>query len=247
MVQHDLVRSALQYYTLEGQMKMLDAIEDKLKTGHLQTFEMGWLLSQRPEIYLPVLMYIFDQIENRLEEASGKKPTLIILEEAWLYISHPVFAHKLRDWLKTLRKKNARVIFATQSLSDLYDPSTQTLTQVTSAIMESCPTKVYLPNPAMEAEMFTLYKKMGLNDRQIELINHIGIPKRHYYVVTPEGNRLIDLGFSEYKPMALAFIGLSKTKSEELIEIYKTYHKDWVYHWLHKNGFGRWANDWKKM
>jgi len=245
-VQHEEVRDALQYYTIDGQIKLLDATEDKLKTGFLQTFEMNWLLAQKPEIYLPVLMYIFDQIESRLEEAEGKKPTLIILEEAWLYIAHEVFAKKLKDWLKTLRKKNARVVFATQSLSDLYDPSTKTLTSVTAAIMESCPTKVYLPNPKMETETKELYKKMSLTERQIELIGHIGIPKRHYYVVTPEGNRLIDLGFSDIKPLTLSFIGLSTNKSKQLIECFKKHGKDWVFHWLNQNGFEEWANYWQE-
>ena len=53
---------------------------------------------------------------------------------------------------------------------------------------------------------------MGLNDRQLELIGQIAIPKRDYYVVTPEGNRLIDLGFHHTKPLALEFVGLSKAK-----------------------------------
>jgi type IV secretion system protein TrbE len=102
-----------------------------------------------------------------------------------------------------------------------------------------------LPNPAMEAEMFELYKKMGLNDRQIELIAHVGIPKRHYYVVTPEGNRLIDLGFSDYKPLAFAFIGLSKNKGNALVETCKEFGNQWVYHWLHKNGYESWGEYWK--
>jgi len=231
-VQHAEVRAALRYYTIDGQIKLLDATHDSLHRGYLQTFEMNWLLAQRPEIYLPILIYIFDQIESRLEEASCKKPTLVILEEAWLYIGHEIFARKLRDWLKTLRKKNARVIFATQSLADLYDPSTKTLTTVTVTIMESCPTKIYLPNPKIETETHELYKKMNLNDRQIELISRIGIPKRHYYIVTPEGNRLIELGFNETKTLALAFIGLSKKHSNLLIEYYKKYQDEWLSWWL---------------
>lgn len=233
IVQHDAVREALHYYTIDGQIKLLDATSDSLKDGYLQTFEMGWLLAQKPEIYLPVLMYIFSQIEWRLEEARGKKPTIIVLEEAWLYIAHPVFANKLRDWLKTLRKKNARVIFATQSLTDLYDPETKALTAVTAAIMESCPTKVYLPNQKMEFETRALYKKIGLNERQIELISAIGIPKRHYYVVTPEGNRLIELGLDEKESLALAFIGLSKSSANDLLACCKKYGaEEWIEHWL---------------
>lgn len=251
-IQHEEIRAALQYYTLEGQVKLLDATHDSLtsgtmgKSGYLQAFEMGWLLSQKPEIYLPVLRYIFDQIESRLEATQGKTPTLIILEEAWLYITHEIFAKKIKDWLKTLRKKNARVVFATQSLADLYNPETKTLTSVTAAIMESCPTKIYLPNPKMESETRELYKKMSLNDRQIEIIGHMGIPKRHYYVVTPEGNRLIDLGFSDMKPIALEFIGLSKEKSHRLMACKQKYGDQWVYHWLEQNNFPEWAAYWQE-
>ena len=244
-VQHEEVRAALKYYTIDGQIKLLDATHDALQTGHLQTFEMNWLLAQKPEIYLPVLMYLFDQIESRLEANQGKHPTLIVLEEAWLYIAHDVFAKKLKDWLKTLRKKNARVVFATQSLADLYDPSTKTLTSMTAALMDSCPTKIYLPNPKMESEIKTLYQKMGLNDRQLELIGQIAIPKRDYYVVTPEGNRLIDLGFHHTKPVALEFIGLSKAKSHQLIQCKQMQGDAWVYSWLTQNGFAEWANYWK--
>lgn len=244
-VQHDLVRAALQYYTLEGQIKLLDATRDPLQSGYLQTFEMNWLLSQKPEVYLPVLRYIFDQIESRLEESNGKRPTLIVLEEAWLYIAHEVFARKLKDWLKTLRKKNARVVFATQSLADLYDPATQSLTSTTAAIMESCPTKVYLPNPSMEEEIKELYHKIGLSDRQLEIISQFGIPKRHYYIMTPEGNRLIDLGFSDVKPITLSFVGLSKEKSNALLECKNEHKEEWVYHWLEKNGFQEWADFWQ--
>lgn len=244
-VQHETIRAALQYYTIEGQIKLLDATCDSLQTGYLQTFEMNWLLNQKPEIYLPILRYIFDQIESRLEQSDGRQPTLIVLEEAWLYISHEVFAKKLKDWLKTMRKKNARVVFATQSLADLYDPATKSLTATTAAIMESCPTKVYLPNPAMESEIKELYRKIGLSDRQLEIISHIGIPKRHYYVVTPQGNRLIDLGISDIKPIALSFIGLSKQKSKALLECKEKYQDKWVYYWLINNDFFDWAEYWK--
>jgi type IV secretion system protein VirB4 len=244
-VQNDEVRGALQYYTINGQMKMLDATEDSLKAGHLQTFEMGWLLAQKPDVYLPVLMYIFNEIEARLDAARGKNPTLIILEEAWLYIGHEVFAAKIKDWLKTLRKKNARVIFATQSPSDIYDPQTKALLPVTAAILDACPTRVYLPNASLDKEGAELYKKLGLNDRQLEIIKKEAIAKRHYYVVTPEGKRLIDLGFSDVKPLALAFIGLSTDNGQLLVECKQKYGEKWVFHWLIEQGFPEWAYYWQ--
>lgn len=244
LVQNDEVRKALQYYTLEGQISLLDATEDSLQTKHLQTFEMNWLLSQKPEIYVPVLRYIFDQIERRLEKNQGRIPTLIVLEEAWLYLSHPIFATKLKDWLKTLRKKNARIVFATQSLADLYDPGTKTLTATTAAILESCPTKVYLPNREMSLAIRELYERIGLTERQIEIIKDVAVPKRHYYVMTPEGNRLIELGFSGMDTVALSFVGLSLSRSNELLECKKQYKDQWVYHWLKDNGLHEWAEYW---
>jgi type IV secretion system protein VirB4 len=231
LVQHDEVRKALQYYTLEGQMKMMDSDRDSLREGHLQTFEMNWLLSQRPEIYMPLLRYLFDQIESRLEESGSRRPTLIVLEEAWLYLTHEVFAKKIKDWLKTLRKKNARVIFTTQSLADLYDPATKTLTATTASIMESCPTKVYLPNPGMEREMEDLYASMGLSDRQVEIIRDHAIPKKEYYIVRPDGNRLIELGLNR-NSIALSFIGLSNKNAKRLLEIKSLYGSRWVSEWI---------------
>jgi type IV secretion system protein VirB4 len=141
---------------------------------------------------------------------------------------------KLRDWLKTLRKKNARVVFATQSLSDLYNPATKNLTQVTAAIMESCPTKIYLPNSHMDSEMKTLYQKMGLTDRQIEIIQQESIPKHHYYVVTPDGNRLIDLSLQP-NSKAMAFIGLSNQHSQALIACQNQHGDAWLNHWLNES------------
>ncbi len=246
-IQDAAVRDALQYYTLEGPFPLLDHNEDSFKTGYLQTIEMGWLLEQKPEIYLPILFYIFDQIEARLTVCDQSlRPTLIVLEEAWLYISQPLFADKLKDWLKTLRKKNARIIFATQSLSDLYDPGEKTLTAATAVLLESCPTRIFLPNPNADTEAKSLYVKMGLNERQIELITQIAIPKRHYYVVTQEGKRLIDLGLTSIKSLALAFIGLSQPEGLKLIQFQKKFGKEWVYHWLKYRDYSEWADYWRE-
>ncbi|MDX2165084.1 MAG: hypothetical protein SFW07_06690 [Gammaproteobacteria bacterium] len=220
IVQNSDVKNALQFYTLDGSFKLMDAESDGLSSlGYLHTFEMNWLLAQKPDIYLPVLMHIFNHISQYIEESKGKYPTLIPIEEFWRFSKHPVFAEQLLDWQKTLRKGNGRLVFVTTSLSDLYDPTTQSLTQLTASILESCPTKIYLPNPDMDESMKSLYSKMGLNDRQIQIIKDAQT-KKDYYVVTPEGNRLIDLGFNTGS-VALDYIGLSKEKGEELIQCIK--------------------------
>jgi type IV secretion system protein TrbE len=93
----------------------------------------------------------------------------------------------LREWLKTLRKKNASVIFATQSLADI-DGSA-----IAPAIIESCPTRILLPNDrAIEPQIMTIYRRFGLNDRQIEILAR-ATPKRDYYCQSRRGNRHSDL------------------------------------------------------
>ena len=62
-----------------------------------------------------VLAYLFHRIGDRLDG----RPTLLIVDEGWLALDDEGFAAQLREWLKTLRKKNASVVFATQSLADI--------------------------------------------------------------------------------------------------------------------------------
>src|SRR3546814_4181671 len=68
-------------------------------------------------VVAPVLTYLF----HRLEERFTGRPTLLILDEAWVFLDHPQFAARIREWLKVLRKKNVSIVFATQSLADIAD------------------------------------------------------------------------------------------------------------------------------
>ena len=148
-----------------------------------------------------VLAYLFHRIEGRLDG----RPTLLIVDEGWLALDDQGFAGQLREWLKTLRKKNASVIFATQSLSDI-DGSA-----IAPAIIESCPTRLFLPNErAIEPQITAIYRRFGLNDRQIEILAR-ATPKRDYYCQSRRGNRLFELGLGD---VALAFTAAS-VKSDQ--------------------------------
>src|SRR5690606_10284755 len=108
-----------------------------------------------------VLSYLFHRIEGQLDGS----PTMIIIDEGWLVLDQSAFAAQLREWLKTLRKKNASVVFATQSLADIEASA------VAPAIIESCPSRIFLPNErAAEPQILSIYRRFGLNDRQIEII-----------------------------------------------------------------------------
>ncbi|AIL64742.1 Type IV secretion system protein virB4 [Rickettsiales bacterium Ac37b] len=224
------IREALLPYSLAGSMGMLlDADIDGLnnknkfqKSFHkrFQVFEMEHLMNLGAKSVVPVLTYLFHKIEKNLDGA----PTLLILDEAWLFISHPMFRDKIREWLKVMRKNNVAVIFATQSISDIAN------SPIREVIYESCQTKILLPNMEANNEFIKEeYRKIGLNDRQIELIKY-SIPKKHYYYLSPYGRRLFELKLG---PLVKAFIA---TNSKEEIKISKLlqekYQKDWQIEWL---------------
>lgn len=205
LLQSTALRSALAPYTLEGPFgRLLDAAEDDLAIADVQCFETEALMGQAG-VVAPVLTYLF----HRLEERFNGQPTLLVLDEAWIFLDHPLFAARIREWLKTLRKKNVAVVFATQSLADIADSS------IAPAIIESCPQRILLPNDrAIEPQSRAAYERFGLNDRQIELVSR-ATPKRQYYLQSARGNRLFELGLG---PIALTLCGASDPATQARID-----------------------------
>jgi type IV secretory pathway VirB4 component len=125
------------------------------------------------------------------------------------------------------------VVFATQSLADI-DGSA-----IAPAIIESCPTRLFLPNErALEPQIAAVYRRFGLNDRQIEILSR-ATPKRDYYCQSRRGNRLFELGLSE---VALAFTAASSKTDQALISDLLTAHgrNGFAASWLRAKGLD-WA------
>jgi type IV secretion system protein VirB4 len=227
-LQEPVLRAALDRYTLDGPLgTLLDSQVDGLNEDMFQVFELEHLMESGQSSgrnVVPVLLYLFHRIEQRLDG----RPTLLVLDEAWTFIDNSLFAEKIRDWLKTLRKKNAAVVFATQSVSDVLAKP------ITAAIMESCLTKIFLPNPeARSQNSAAAYRQIGLSDRQIEILSY-AVPKRQYYYTSPEGQRLFDLGLG---PVALSFIGASgKDDLKAIRQLQALYGSDWPAEWLWQRG-----------
>lgn len=158
-VQDERIRQALKPYTIEGAMgELLDAAQDGLTVSTEEaaffTFEVSTLLGMGEKWVLPVLLYLFRRIERSLKG----QPAIIILDEAWILLGHPVFKDKVREWFKVLRKNNCALIMATQSISDALNSG------IFDVIMESTASKIYLPNAqARTEETAATYRKMGLN------------------------------------------------------------------------------------
>ena len=226
---HDL-KQALRPYCVGGAYgRLLDAESEHLGEATVQAFETEGLIGTGAAP--AVLAYLFHRIEDRLDGS----PTLIIIDEGWLALDDEGFAGQLREWLKTLRKKNASVVFATQSLSDI-DGSA-----IAPAIIESCQTRLLLPNErAIEPQITAIYRRFGLNDRQIEILAR-ATPKRDYYCQSRRGNRLFELGLSE---VALALCATSaKTDQTAIARILTEHHRsDFLAAWLRERG-ADWAAD----
>ncbi len=206
LLQSQELKQALAPYLIGGPWgRLLDAEQERLGEASVQAFETEGLIGASSAA--AVLAYLFHRIEGRLDGS----PTMIIIDEGWLVLDSPAFAAQLREWLKTLRKKNASVIFATQSLADIETSA------IAPAIIESCPTRIFLPNErAAEPQIARVYERFGLNDRQIEILSR-ATPKRDYYCQSRRGNRLFELGLGD---VALAFSAASsKTDQIRIAEL----------------------------
>jgi type IV secretion system protein VirB4 len=170
-----------------------------------------------------------------LEERFDGAPAMLMLDEAWLFLDAPAFAARIREWLKTLRKKNVSVVFATQSLADIRDSG------IAPAIVESCASRIFLSNPqALEPQIRTIYEGFGLNARQIQLVAR-ATPKRDYYYQSRLGNRVFDLGLG---PAALAFAGAAGPVDQRAIDavLAEVGREGFAAGWLRHRGLD-WAAD----
>lgn len=135
-------------------------------------------------VVLPVLDYLFSRMDSLFDKSPH--PTLLILDEAWKFLSHPAFRKKIKEWLKTLRKKKVFVIMAMQNIQDVDDAE---------EFLTSCHTRIYLPNPDIRAGgsevIRNLYKKLGLSDGEMDIIGYAE-RKRDYYISQREGSALVN-------------------------------------------------------
>lgn len=194
-LQNTELADALMPYTVGGTYgRLLDADRDAVGRGRYQVFELRALMDMDDKVLVPVLLYLFHRVERQLDG----NPALIVIEELWAPLMRTVFANRIKQWLLTLRKQNAAVMLVAHTPGQLDAvPSKQ-------VIVESCPTRILLPNPeAATSASARAYRDLGLNERELGIIAR-ATPKRDYYVKSPLGNRLVRL---ELGPVALAFLG----------------------------------------
>jgi type IV secretion system protein VirB4 len=163
--------SRLDPWIFEGEHAWLfDNREDELDfRNRVLGFDMTELLEDR-RLRTPVLLYLFHRIEDCLDGA----PTMILIDEAWKALDDPMFAARIRNWMKTLRKRNAMIGFATQSAADALDSS------IASAIVEQTATAIFMPNQKAREEHYC--KGFGLSGQEFEFIRSLPAHSRCFLV-----------------------------------------------------------------
>lgn len=157
---------------------LFDNKEDSLnlKKADIFGFEMGSLLKDKIALG-PALLYLFHRISISLDG----RPTMIVLDEAWALIDNPVFAPKIKDWLKVLRKLNTFVIFATQSVEDA------SKSEISDTLIQQTATQIFLPNLKATAVYRQIFM---LSQREFSLIKHTD-PSSRFFLVKQEMHSVI--------------------------------------------------------
>lgn len=237
------LRKYLDYYTGNSPGGLLlDGESNDVQYRHFTVFELDHVYQMDAKLVMPIFLFLFREIEKRLDSVSDGRhnpPSVIIIDEAWMALSHEMFQKKIKEWLLVLRKKNCAVVLATQNLSDIVD------SPIRQTILESCFTRILLPNPgAMNDESKDLYMGyLGLNRQQVRLIA-TAIMKRHYYYAAPNSRnyRLFDLGVA---PVALSFVGASNKDDLKTIRaLQKEHGAKWPAHWLKFRNLADWGDLW---
>jgi type IV secretion/conjugal transfer VirB4 family ATPase len=199
--------------------KYFDNTEDDFKLSSFVCCEVGGLLGT--EVAAPFMEYAFFRVNQMLDG----RPTLIYIEECWFMLENPTFANKIKDWLKTLGKKNAFVVMATQSLDEIAH------SEIFASIVDNMQTRIFLPNPNAYAHREMYLEKFQINESQLERIA-TATPKMQYYIVTPRQCRMVNVRL----PKEI----VACTSSDELSK--RIFRK----HWDEGNGTGEWQFDYVK-
>ena len=205
--------------------KIFDANENMLNfnQNRFNVFEMGALMEQGDRVIIPAIRYLIHIISKQFDTT---EPTLIVFDESFIFFKHQLFRERIIEWIKTVRKFNVAIVFATQELADFFKYS-----DLASAIKINCATKIFLPNKkAVVPDISEQYRLMDLNDKQISLIASGN--RGEYFYFSELGNRKFSLELNEDQATFAYVARNSQTDINNALSIYSKFPKQFGYHWL---------------
>jgi type IV secretion system protein VirB4 len=140
-------------------------------------FDMTAILDD-PALRTPAMMYLFHRVEQRLDGT----PAIIVVDEGWKALDDDVFVRRIKDWEKTIRKRNGIVGFATQSARDALD------SKIASAIIEQAATQVFMVNPKASHEDYCI--GFGLTEHELDLIRTLP-DSSHCFLIKHGGESVV--------------------------------------------------------
>lgn len=166
------------WHGLGSHSNLFDNAEDAIDfdSNRIFGFEMGEVLKDKYALG-PILLYLFHRIQRSLDG----KPTMIVLDEAWALIDNPIFAPKIKDWLKTLRKLNTFVVFATQSVEDASKSS------ISDTLIQQTATQIFLPNLKATDVYKTVFM---LSDREFLLVRTTD-PSSRFFLLKQDNDGVV--------------------------------------------------------
>ena len=123
-------------------------------------FDLTRLLDD-PVLRTPAMMYLFHRVDERLDGT----PAIIVVDEGWKALDDDIFVARIRDWEKTIRKRNGIVGFATQNASDALK------SRISAAIVEQAATQIFTGNPKAAEEDYV--GGFGLTAHEFDLVRSL--------------------------------------------------------------------------
>ena len=201
------LRERLQEWTADGRYGWIfgRTQEDTFSLeGDMVGFDLtGVLDSESAKERMAVLSYLFRRIERVIED---RKPTVIIVDEAWKALDNPYFAERLSNWLVTARKQNAVVVMMTQYASQLEQ------TRTGRTIVEAVPTQILLPNIRANAADYAM---LGLHGKELDVLLNTGSHSRLALVRDDRGSVVVDTDLRALGPLLTVLGGMEK--GEQLV------------------------------
>ena len=163
---------------------LFDNLEDTLTVERLQVFDFEAMRAY-PVLLEPLLFYVLHRVTSRIQdpgEASTLK--LCVMDEAWRFIQHPTLRAYVQEGLKTWRKRNAVMLLSTQTIDDFASA------ELLRTVVESCPTKMLLANPALDRQQYT--ELFQLNEMELELLTNL-VPRQQILLKRPDVTKVLTL------------------------------------------------------
>ena len=163
---------------------LFDNIEDTLTVERFQVFDLE-AMRAFPVLLEPLLFYVLHRVVARVQDPSEAAAfKLCVLDEAWRFIQHPTLRAYVQEGLKTWRKHNAAMILATQTVDDFAS------VDLLRTIVESCPTKLFLANPAVDRRHYA--ELFQLNEMELDLLTGL-IPRQQILLKRPDLAKVLTL------------------------------------------------------